>query len=308
MPTTGARFEDKLIELFLTVYDGRSWAPGFATRFSPERMMDGAVEMIATRIADNATLAIEHTLVEPFVGEKDDFHKHFKTFALGLRADPSLVVPGYALYVQAPVNVLPHGSNWQGIITDVRDWLRKQMRSFGATLQEVDCPSPHHPDGKVTMRVRLQPLGSDSHQFPPLVQRYGEMKLSDSVMKALKSKLPKLAKTTATKRLLMLEREQGSISYEAIYSVIDNLRSQFPTLHRIDEVWIADTATFLAIRRNTWIFGTTTAARCASRSPFTAASWNRCRGMECLLSMNSETVALPPIRDSWNEGPSTAFH
>ena len=64
MPTTGDRFEDTLIELFLSVYDGGSWSPGLATRVSPERMMDGAVEMIATRTVDLES-AREHGLKPP---------------------------------------------------------------------------------------------------------------------------------------------------------------------------------------------------------------------------------------------------
>jgi hypothetical protein len=244
MPTTGHRFEDALIDLFLNVYDSGSWAPALTTRVSPERTMDGAVEMIATRTADGVTLAIEHTLIEPFVGEKTDFHSHFKALAEQLRADPSLIFPRHVLYVNAPVNVLPSRSNWQGIINDVRDWLRSNARSFDAEWQQIDCPSSLHPEGKVTLQVRLQPLDDDKRQFPPIVQRYGEMKIADSVTKALENKLPKLARATAMKRLLMLEREQGWIAYETIYAEIDTLRPRFPELSRIDEIWIADTASF----------------------------------------------------------------
>ena len=248
MPTTGHRFEDTLIDLFLSVYDSRSWSSALTTRVSPERTTDGAVEMIATRTADGATLAIEHTLIEPFVGEKSDFHKHFKVLAEQLRADPSLVFPGHALYVNAPVNVLPNDSKWQAIIKDVVKWLRTNARSFGSSWQEADCPSPSHPNGTITFQVRLQPLGNESRPFPPIVQRYGEMKIGDSVRKALENKLPKLARANAMKRLLMLEREQGWIAYETICTEIDNLRPRFTELSRVDEIWIADTATFGATK------------------------------------------------------------
>jgi len=92
MPTTGDRFEDKLIELFMSVYDENKWAGDLSVRTSPEKLMDGGVELVATRKSDKETLAIEHTLIEPFVGDKSDFHKHFKELALALNADESLKV------------------------------------------------------------------------------------------------------------------------------------------------------------------------------------------------------------------------
>jgi hypothetical protein len=73
VPTTGVRDEDRLIELFLSMYENKSWAGGLSTRESPERVMDGGVELIATQLATGRTLAIEHTIIEPFVGEKRDF-------------------------------------------------------------------------------------------------------------------------------------------------------------------------------------------------------------------------------------------
>jgi hypothetical protein len=254
LPTTGIRGEDALIELFLSVYDRRSWAGDLAVKTSPERVMDGGVELLATRKIDDVTLAIEHTLIEPFVGDKTDFHNHFKQLALRLRKDGSLAVPGHALYVNAPVNVLPHRSDWQGIITDIAEWLRVNSRSFSAKPMELDCPSPHHPNGKVRLQVRLQPLGKDGPHdpvFPPIVQRYGDMKIGDSVEKALLKKLPKLVKTNVSRRLLMLERDQGWVAPDDIYKGIDRLRSRFPDLASVHEIWIADTATFF--EKGEWV-------------------------------------------------------
>jgi hypothetical protein len=119
VPTTGVRDEDRLIELFLSMYENKSWAGGLSIRESPERVMDGGVELIATQLATGRTLAIEHTVIEPFVGEKRGFFEHFQELQRRLRADESLKEPGVALYVDAPVNVLPHGTRWALIIDDV---------------------------------------------------------------------------------------------------------------------------------------------------------------------------------------------
>jgi hypothetical protein len=69
----------------------------------PERVKDGGVELVATQIASGRALAIEHTTIEAFVGEKNDFHQHFREFERRLKKDPPLKEPGVALYVDAPV-------------------------------------------------------------------------------------------------------------------------------------------------------------------------------------------------------------
>ena len=71
MPTTGKRGEDALIELFLRIYGARSWAGYLSRREYPERVKDGGVEIIATQVATGRTL-VDHTVIEPFVGEKND--------------------------------------------------------------------------------------------------------------------------------------------------------------------------------------------------------------------------------------------
>jgi hypothetical protein len=242
MPTTGERSEDKLIELFLTVYDERTWAGDLSARECPERVMDGGVELFATRRADGETLAIEHTLIEPFVGDKSDFHNHFKELPLTLKSDESLLVPGYAIYVDAPVNALPRGADRRGIIAEIAAWLRTESMTFPSKHTLRDCPSPSHPDGKITLRVRTQPLGDKKQKFL-IVQRYGEMRIGDAVEKALRQKLPKLDKTGARRKLLMLEREQGWVLPETICAEVERLRPRFPLLSNV-QVWIIDTATF----------------------------------------------------------------
>ena len=204
--------------------------------------MDCGVEMIATRKSDGLKIAIEHTLIEPFVGEKTDFHSHFKELAIQLRADQSLMEPGTALYVNAPVNVLPRRADWQGIIADVSAWLRNNRKAFSDEMVQRDCPSPNHPDGKVALQVRLQSFeGSDAFV---IVQRYGEMALGDSVRKALERKLRNLVATEVDRRLLMLERDQAWVYPEAICEEVERLRPAFRDLDGVHELWIVDTATF----------------------------------------------------------------
>jgi hypothetical protein len=231
------------------VYDDCSWAGRLSGKVSPERTIDGGVEMLATRVSDGLRLAIEHTLIEPFVGEKTDFFSHYQAFARKLQADESLKVPGFSIELEAPVGVLPQGGvDWEGIISDVSAWLRTDSRSFPREKAVRQCPCAHHPNGKLTFQVRRTPLDDPRESFL-IVQRYGELRIGESVKKALRAKLPKLARTDAERRLLILERDQGWVFPKMIFEEIERLRPQYPELAKVDEIWIADTAT-VGLERN----------------------------------------------------------
>jgi hypothetical protein len=225
------------------MYENQSWAGDLSIRESPERVMDGAVEVIATQLATGRTLAIEHTVIEPFVGEKRDFFEHFQELQRRLKADESLREPGVALYVDAPVNVLPHGTKWALIIDDVCAWLRSEKLTFGTEKTTRNCPSAHHPSGAIPFQVRRQPLDRSQEAFV-IIQRYGEIRIEESVRKALASKLPKLASTDVQRRILMLERDQGFVYPQEICTTVDGLRAEYHDLEKVHEIWIADTATF----------------------------------------------------------------
>ncbi len=90
MPTKPRR-EDVFIEVFLSAYEDLSWADCDKDRV--DRHTDGGVEMLATRKSDSTTLAIEHTVAEPFAGEIEDYRVFFEPSFLKLEADKSLIVP-----------------------------------------------------------------------------------------------------------------------------------------------------------------------------------------------------------------------
>jgi hypothetical protein len=242
MPTTSPRYDERLIALFLSVYEGGGWAGGKSRKEYPERTEDGAVEVIATQAASGNSLAIEHTLIEPFIGEKTNLHRHFRHFWTALRSDRALYEPDAALYIEAPVDVLPRGSEWEGIIRDVRHWLLATKQQFGIDKELRDCPTVHHPEGKITFRVRRVPLGDSPDGFV-IVQRYGDIRVGESVRRAVERKLPKLLRTAVDKRLLMLERDQGFVYPEHIVRELDALSIEFPGIRQV-ETWIADTASF----------------------------------------------------------------
>jgi hypothetical protein len=244
MPQPKEGRDSKLIALFLSVYEDGSWAGDLSIRERPEAHADRGVDTVATRKSDGLVLAIEHTLIEPFPGDKDDYYQHFKPLQDKLRADDSFRVPGFVIHVEMPPGALPHGSDWRGIADDITGWVRANQSSFPADAVVLPCPTPHHPSGTLQLRVRRVSLGDSAKTFPLNVQRFGEMRVGDSVEKALRDKLPKLTSTKADRRLLMLERDQGWVTPELVRSEVDRLRGAFPALSSVDELWIMDTAAF----------------------------------------------------------------
>jgi hypothetical protein len=122
-------------------------------------------------------------------------------------------------------------------------WLKREKSAFGIDKEIRDCPTPHHPNKTIPLQVRRQPLDR-TNEGVVIVQRYGEMRIADSVRKALEKKLPKLTATDVHCRILMLERDQGFVRPEEICNEVEVLREAFPSLERVHEIWICDTATF----------------------------------------------------------------
>src|SRR5579863_8509730 len=98
MGAQSPRKERPLIELFLSAYDNDAFRG--ASLDWLEDKQQAAVELVATNNAGQK-LAIEHTLIQPFVGEKQDSERFLKAF-LRIEHDPSLAVPGRAVDVGIP--------------------------------------------------------------------------------------------------------------------------------------------------------------------------------------------------------------
>ena len=83
-----------------------------------------AVDKLATR-ADGRTLAIDHTVIEPFTGDKEDFAE-FENVFLAINNDRSLAVRGRRIKVFVPVGTLHKQPKIvrDAIAKSVHDWIR----------------------------------------------------------------------------------------------------------------------------------------------------------------------------------------
>ena len=122
MPVHSPRKERPLIELLLSAYQDDAYRE--CTLDWLEDTQDGAVEVLATNRAGE-TLAIEHTLIQPFAGEKQDSDRFLKAFAR-IEQDKSLIVPEWDIDIFIPVGALPTGYDWGAIGDEVRVWLATQ--------------------------------------------------------------------------------------------------------------------------------------------------------------------------------------
>ena len=239
MPTSNRR-EDTIINLFVSAYEDCAWKNSCIDWL--DRVTDGAVDALITR-TDGKSLAIEHTLIESFVGERTDLER-FKNF-LCIEDDPALCQADRIVDINVPRDALLKGTQWDAIVTCVRDWLRANLAQLGEGDGHHDCPIAGPGIAKPsTMKLHIRIIHSKGSDRGPIVRRYGPTNVGGSVEKALTAKLPKLAKTPADESILMLERNQWSLNEAQIWQEIQRRAADFPLLTQITEIWFADTVLY----------------------------------------------------------------
>jgi hypothetical protein len=224
-----------LLARFLRVYEKGAWADAHLD-WVDERV-DGAVEVVATRATDAVTLAIEHTLIQPHPREKEDFARFRRSSFTTEDRDPSTEVPQAFLYVNVPIGALQRGQDWNAVADAVRGCIRANKNSIPEGRSTLACLVDRT---EVVLQVELV-RDVNQQNCRTIIRRYGDFDVRSTVRTALENKLPKLVKTQAQKRLLMLERDQWHLDHATIAAAIHDLRGEFPLLKSIDEFWIAET-------------------------------------------------------------------
>ena len=239
MPTS-ARPENQIIRLFVSAYENGSWNDAILT--FPDGLDDGGIDGLAER-KDGARLAIEHTVVEPFVGDIADQTEMVPMFP-SIENDDSLLIPGLWIRLFVPVGTLhlqkPRAR--EGIVRAIHDWLRKKRRSLPKGDSKHPCiiaGIPGKPDTEITLTVKVVDLPGDG-KIHVRRQQVGDT-FGDVIEKMLTKKLPKLAKTAASKRVLLLERQHMNLYPGRMLEEIEKRRGSFPDLAHIHEIWIAET-------------------------------------------------------------------
>ena len=242
----GAR-DEPFIKQFLTAYENGSWADAAVSKPDAVDRTNPAVDQFATRKSDGKTLAIEHTLIEPFVGDKYDF-AYFKGAFRAIENDSSLIVHGRWLQIFVPVGALrkPRAARDE-LVRSVQAWIRSNrltlplgpgVRACAITGVRGKPPFDIPLNFKVT---RLKTGDTDGPGAIYVRRQQMEVDLGDVVARALKKKIPKLVNTKAHKHILLLEREHMNLLPEMMLEEIEKCRTSFPDLNRVDDIWIIET-------------------------------------------------------------------
>jgi hypothetical protein len=206
----------------------------------------GAVEALVTSTS-GSTVAIEHTLIQPFVGERDDSNRFLKAF-LPIEKDASLPIPEKHINLSIPVGALPNQYDWSDIGKEVKQWFSDNRATFpegeSQHLCKVGATSRR---GEFDLELRVNITSLPGMDGKCLIERHSVPETLDKVVdKALRTKLPKLTGTVADKHLLLLEREHVIFSSNQILGEIERQRANHPQLDQVEEIWFADT-----VARNT---------------------------------------------------------
>jgi hypothetical protein len=239
MPTT-ARAENHIIRLFVSAYEKGSWKDAALT--FPDEVKDGGIDGFAER-TDGETLAIEHTVVEPFVGDIADQAEMLPMFP-SIEKDDTLLVPGLWIQLFVPVGTLhlQKPGVRQTIVKAVHEWLRANRLALPKGDSEHPCivaGSPGKLDTEITLTLKIVDLPGDG-KLHIRRQQIGDS-FGDVIEKMLAKKLPKLVKTAASKRVLLLERRHINLHPKRMIDEIEKRRSSFPDLAQVHEIWIVET-------------------------------------------------------------------
>lgn len=234
MPATPGK-ERSLLTRFMRAYERGAWADA-SCDWVDERL-DGAVELVATRSSDGATLAIEHTVIQPHPREKADLARFQRVFT-PCDSDPSLRLSDSFLYVNVPIDALQRGEDWNAVAREVCDCIRAKKDTLPEGWSELRCATSVGRELLLQARRVKDPSAKD---YLTLIRRYGQFDVEETVRIALEKKLPKLAATNVQRRVLMLERDQWHLDHTAIGAAVEAHRPFFPQLASVDEIWIAET-------------------------------------------------------------------
>jgi hypothetical protein len=191
--------------------------------------------------ANGNTLAIEHTLIEPFAGENADADRFLKTLG-ALENHPALLQPGYMFVVSQPVGSIPTGIQWN----EVPQELLKQLPRLLPTVPELSGRSSpvviQGANWKLDLRIQKSCIHSDGPGKFLTCRTFPGDPGYDLILRALKNKTPKLAKHSANKKILLLEKDSIAGTIESQFEKLPNTSEIQALLSSIDEIWSVNTA------------------------------------------------------------------
>ena len=231
----------KLIEFFLKGYgDLTGTRQVVKERPDETERQEPAIDAIAEDERKKTT-AIEHTLVQPFEGQRAD-DQPFNVVFERIHKDKSLLVPGRLIELWSPAFAIPAGVDWNQVGDKVCEWFRATASTFppdGESSYTV-------PDLAFDLTLRVQTMeipGTPGVVSPGRIMPK-DRPFADVIRKALTDKLPKLVAASADRHILLLEDSSMALGLVQVAGELDSCRDDFPQLKDVDAVWICKTATW----------------------------------------------------------------
>jgi hypothetical protein len=138
------RRDQQLVSHFLTAFNQRCGTSFKVLRWPDvDNRQSPAVEAVASD-ASGETVAIEHTLVQPFDGERIDTDRFMKVFGK-LEGCADLIKPGYNVDVIVRVGAIPKGIKWEIVAELVHEQIEKRILVLSDGSTEETIPGlPSH--------------------------------------------------------------------------------------------------------------------------------------------------------------------
>lgn len=229
--------DKNVIEHWLRLYNHLT---GSTFRVTDWPDKDSSKKNVDATCADSggATLAIEHTLIEPFLEERGDRVQFMETLAT-LEHSPALAQTGWWYSASLPVGSVPNGIDW----TDVPKELLKQLPGILPGLPEGNHLIPvSTAKWAVNLHVSKRHLSSGGPGKFHTARVYPGDPGAELVMRALRKKAPKLAVADGDRKLLLLEQDSVAGWVPDQFEKVRGDPETNQLLAGVDEVWLALTA------------------------------------------------------------------
>lgn len=188
--------------------------------------------------SSGSRLAVEHTLIQPFMGAKEDDSRFFRTLA-DLEDNPALIVPGFTIHVSQPVGAVPKGIQWEALRQDILNALAPDLPSLPPGASQLDMFSQG-----ITIPVTVWKNPVELGEVPTF--KTGRIWPGDPgpdlILTALRTKIPKLARYHEAKKLLLLEKDAIAGTVESQFERLPNNSEIQRLLRQIDTIWGVNTA------------------------------------------------------------------
>jgi hypothetical protein len=237
----GAKTDQRIVEVFVVNELSRTREEPFTITARPDQVerRREAVEAIATG-QSGRTVAIEHTLLQDFPGERGDAAR-LRAAIAPLEEDPTIRLARADLLIVVDPFAVPAGVDWAAIPIAVAAYLapNKDRLPEGWSRHVVHCAG-----FDLVLEIERTPQNLPGVPGAVFVARFWpDIPLAESLEIALKRKLAKLVAADAQTRILLLERLAIPMGLrpERVREAIEVLRPNYPALEQIDEIWIAYT-------------------------------------------------------------------